>query len=126
MTQTQARGIRFFVFLTLAMSVAAFAAKPVTEPGVAINAMSISSSAVQWQASGSFERLVLTVSGPEGFSYSKEFAAGAPAILRLQDLGAKTPVDGSYIWQLRVVPMISAATKAKLAAARAANDDAAA
>ena len=127
MTQTQARGIRLFLFLSLAISVAAFAAKPVnSEPAAAINAMSVSSAAIQWQASGNVDHLLLTVSGPEGFTFSKEFAAGAPAILRLQDLGAKIPADGSYNWQLRVIPAISATTRARLAAARAANDDQAA
>ena len=58
---------------------------------------------------GSFERLALTVSGPDDFSFTKEFPAAAAPVLRLQDLGAKA--DGSYSWELRVIPRIAAETK---------------
>src|SRR5436305_5491780 len=124
---TQARGVTLFVFLALAIPAAMFAAK--ANPGEpqsqapALSDASISTSAIQWSASGPYERLTLTVNGPEGFTLNKEFAAGQGASLRLADLGVKA--DGAYTWQLRVVPRISAETKAQLAAARANDDDAA-
>src|SRR5207244_1842030 len=102
---------------------AAFAAKPVNETPPIVEA-GITASAIQWQASGDYERLILTVSGPENFSFSKEFEAGHVPMLRITDLGAKVPVDGTYSWELRMVPRISADTKKKLAAAREAGDDA--
>jgi hypothetical protein len=125
MSYAQARGFGIFSFLALAISIAAFAAKPVIGTPAFAEA-NISASAIQWQASGSYERLILTVSGPEGFALSKEFESGLAAILRVQDLGAQVPADGHYSWELRAVPRVSAETKRQLAAAREANDDQAA
>ena len=122
MTQ-DARRVSFFVFLSLAIAAAAFAAKPISEPPATAD-MNISAAAIQWQPSGSFERMALVVSGPGDFSFTKEFPAGATPALHLQDLGAKV-ADGSYTWEIRVIPRVSAETRAQLTAARAANDDAA-
>src|SRR5207247_9544450 len=98
MTQTQARGFRVFVFLALVIAVSAFAAKPVSDvPITVINDMTVSASAVQLQASGTHERLALTVSGPDGFSFSKHFVAGATPTLRLPDLCANVAA-GSDPW----------------------------
>ena len=84
--------------------------------------INVSASAIQWSASVPYDRVILTVGGPDGFTFSKEFDAGRIPALRLTDLGAKT--DGSYTWQLRFVPRIGDDVRQKLAAARAANDDA--
>ncbi|HSP16684.1 MAG TPA: tail fiber domain-containing protein [Thermoanaerobaculia bacterium] len=125
MTQTHARVSAIFSFLALAISVAAFAAKP-GFAAPAIGDPNISASAIQWQTSGAYERLILTVSSPDGYSLSKEFEAGRAATLRVQELGAKVPADGQYTWELRVVPHVSAETRQQLAAAREAGDDQAA
>ena len=122
MSHKHARGFSFFVLLSLAIAAAAFAAKPISEAPAVTADVTVSASAVQWQTAGSFERLALTVGGPDGYTLHKEFAAGAAPVLRLQDLGAKL-ADGSYTWELRVVPRISAETRQKLAAAREAGDD---
>jgi hypothetical protein len=85
--------------------------------------INVSASAIQWNPSISYDRVILTVGGPDGFTLTREFDAGRLPALRPSDLGAK--VDGSYTWQLRFVPRISDDVRQKLAAARAANDDAA-
>src|SRR5438094_941774 len=126
MTQTQARGFGIFLLLTLVISVAAFAAKPISEQPFTVSEASISATAIQWQASGDFDRALLTVSGPDGFSMSKEFAAGRAPLLRLQDMGANAPADGSYTWEVRLLPRVSAEVRSQLAAARDAGDDVAA
>src|SRR5205085_10709303 len=120
MTPKYARSV-FFVLLSLIVAAAAFAAKPVSEPPATAD-MNISAAAIQWQPSGSFERMALVVSGPDDFAFTKEFAAGATPMLRLQDLGAKS--DGQYTWELRVIPHISAETRTKLAEARSRDDQA--
>jgi len=80
-------------------------------------------SSVQWMVSGAdHEKVVLTVVGPNGAVFHKEFAAGSVPSFRLQDLGARM-TDGSYTYELRLVPRISADVKKQLAAARAAGDD---
>jgi hypothetical protein len=122
MSHNHARGFSFFVLLSLAIAAAAFAAKPISEAPPVTADVTVSASAMQWQTAGSFERLALTVGGPDGYTLHKEFAAGAAPVLRLQDLGAKL-ADGSYTWELRVVPRVSSETRQKLAAAREAGDD---
>jgi hypothetical protein len=114
-----------FIFLSLAIAGAAFAAKPVASEPMNIGDANISASAIQWQASGAYERLTLTVSGPDGYSFSKEFTGATMPALRVQDLGAKV-ADGSYTWELRAAPRVSAETRNKLAQARQSGDDQAA
>lgn len=124
MTQTRVRGFVLFTILAIAIPFAAFAAKPVVDSTPAtVSEAAISATAVQWSATGSYDRVVLTVSGPESFSFTKEFAAGVSPVLRIVDLGAKGPIDGAYTWQLRVVPRVSADVQRKLAQAREAGAD---
>src|SRR5438132_1358211 len=125
MTHTQARGFRIFIFLALVIPAAAFAAKLNLE-GPSLGDVNVSTTAIQWTASGQYDRVVLTISGPDGFSFTKEFTSGNTPILRVHDLGAKTPADGAYTWEMRLVPRVSAAVREKLAAAREADDDQAA
>ena len=85
-----------------------------------------SGSNVQWMMSGGdHEKVTLTVVGPNGAVFHKEFAAGSAPSFRLQDLGARL-TDGSYTYELRATPRIPADVKKQLAAARAAGDDEAA
>jgi hypothetical protein len=100
------------------LSATAFAAEPVGH-------MSPSPSAVQWQAGADNEKIVLKVVAPDGTTYTKEFPSGTAPSVRLQDLGNGKVADGAYSYELLVVPRISAEVKRQLAAARAADDDAA-
>ncbi|MEA2163965.1 MAG: hypothetical protein QOK37_2092 [Thermoanaerobaculia bacterium] len=87
--------------------------------------MTASGSLVVWTTTASHEKISLTVVAPDGTIYRKEFASGMAPSLRLQDLGGKLS-DGSYTYEMRFEPRISAAVKQQLAAAREAGDDAAA
>jgi hypothetical protein len=83
--------------------------------------------AVEWPVTANAESVLLTVVAPDGSSYVADFAAGRTPSVRLRDLGlGKVPPEGSYKYELRLTPRISATVKAQLKAARAANDDAAA
>jgi hypothetical protein len=108
--------LRFILtVLVIAMPVAVFAA-PV---GKAIGG----GTSIEWQLSVSgHERIVLTVSAPDGEVYSKEFKAGTPVEFSAKDLPAL--VDGEYTYQLTVVPRISAGLREQLAAARNSGDEA--
>lgn len=97
-------------------------AKPSSNESLA--RLSASGSLVVWTTSISHETIALTVIGPDGTVFRKEFASGSAPSFRLQDLGAKVS-DGSYRYEMRFVPVISAEVKHQLAAARAADDDAA-
>ena len=81
-----------------------------------------SATSIEWQSPADNERLVLTVSGPDGRVYTKEFAGGRPVTFRTSDFH-KSATDGVYVYELRVSPRISADVKRRLAAARAADDE---
>ena len=87
-----------------------------------VGKMTLSSAAVEWQSAGSFERLVLVVSTPNGATFTREFQ-GPRAQFRLADLAPRLIADGTYVYELRAVPKLSAEVKQRLAAARAKDDD---
>ena len=90
-----------------------------------VGRLSASGSTAQWMTVGDHAAIDLIVVAPDGSVFRKEFAAGSTPSFRLQDLGGKL-TDGSYSYELRAIPRISAEVKRQLAAARAADDDAAA
>ena len=78
---------------------------------------------VRWDVASSNAGLLLTVSAPDGQVYRKEFRDGS-AEFKLTDSKGERLADGQYTYELRVVPIISAATKEKLSNARAKGNDA--
>jgi hypothetical protein len=88
----------------------------------AVGRMTVSAAAIDWQSSGAFDRLVLVVGAPNGTSITREFQ-GNRATFRIADLAPRVAADGTYTFELRAVPKISDEVKARLAAARARNDD---
>jgi hypothetical protein len=100
----------------------AFAKSSSSEP---VARMSASGSVAIWTTAVSHDKIALTVVSPDGSVFQKEFAAGVTPMFRLQDLGGKV-ADGSYTYEMRVIPNVSSDVKRQLAAAREAGDDAAA
>jgi len=96
-----------------------FARSTTSEP---IGHPSASASSVQWPTTVDRERIVLTVVGPNGAVFHKEFLAGATPSFQLQDLGGRL-TDGPYTYELRIVPRVSAEVRKQLADARDAGDD---
>lgn len=80
-------------------------------------------SQVEWQVTADNDRVTLTVKGPDGFRFEKTFAAGKSPSLRTQDGPNRSLADGSYTYELRVTPKISADVQKQLNAARAKGDD---
>jgi hypothetical protein len=120
----QARHISRYVLISLSclllLPTISFAKSSNSEP---VGHLTASGAAVQWMTSGvDHERVILTVVAPNGAVFHKEFALGTMPSFRLQDLGGRL-TDGSYTYELRVVPRISDQAKSQLAAARAAGDD---
>jgi len=108
--------ITLFV-LVAALPVAAFAA-PVAKARSG-------GSSIEWQLGTSgYDHVLLSVSAPDGTVVSREIAAGTPVLFELKDLGKV--LNGSYGYQITIVPRISDSVKAQLEAARNAGDDAAA
>jgi hypothetical protein len=101
--------------LLLALTSAPFAlAESVAE-------VSLGPASIDWHptALGSYERWVLTVSGPDGKVLRQELASGATPTFGLFDKEGNRRPDGSYHWELRAVPQIDPAVRKQLAAARA-------
>src|SRR5256885_15755113 len=86
--------------------------------------MTVNAAAVEWHSSGAFDRLVLVIAAPNGTTITREFQ-GNRATFRVADLAPRVVADGTYIYELRAIPKISDEVKLRLAAARAADDDAA-
>ena len=75
-------------------------------------------SSLRFEISAAHESGTLTVTGPDGYAYTKEFKAGTSPEIRLSDSKGEKLPDGQYTYELRLTPNISAETKATLKAAR--------
>jgi len=80
----------------------------------------ITPSLVHWDPQVSYDSLVLTISKPDGEVIRQELAAGQAPVFELPAGAA----DGSYVYELRVVPAIDGAAHRALAAARNSGSDA--
>jgi hypothetical protein len=80
----------------------------------------ITPSQVHWDPQVSYDGLVLTISKPDGEVVRQEFAAGQAPVFELPAGAA----DGSYVYELRVVPTLDPAARRALAASRNSGNDA--
>ncbi len=85
----------------------------------------LDSNRVTWDISGNYDRAVLTVSRPDGTVFRKEFKSTAIPSFDLSDATGNLAVDGSYRWEIVLVPHLDAGQKNALATARRTNDPAA-
>src|SRR3954466_401436 len=90
-----------------------------------IRHMTANAAGVSWQVGADNDSVSVTVTGPNDFLYTHEFPNAHAVNLKMKDFGA-SPADGQYTYEMRLTPRISGSVKAQLAAARKANDDAAA
>jgi hypothetical protein len=101
------------ILLTLCLSSAALSS---TDDAIAT--MVLEPAGVTWLPRVEYSSLVLTVSAPGGEVFRQEFGAGAnPSFSIFNRKGGKWP-DGQYTYELRLGPVISAETRAALAASR--------
>src|ERR1041385_6509354 len=108
----------FAVIATLILAVPSFA-EDRTGP---VGKMTVTAAGVEFVATGNYERVDLVIGTPDGDTITRQFT-GNHGSLRVADLGSNG--DGTYTFELRGIPRISAAVKGRLAAARAQNDEAA-
>jgi hypothetical protein len=107
--------------LLLILPLTAFAA---SESHDTIGRMTANAAGLSFQIGADNESVTLTISGPNNFQYSHQFASAHSISLRLRDIGATLP-DGSYTYEMRLAPRVSDGVRAQMAAARRAGDDAA-
>ncbi|HEX6158708.1 MAG TPA: tail fiber domain-containing protein, partial [Thermoanaerobaculia bacterium] len=98
------------------LSFAAFAKEKTKEP---VGTTTVSASSIEWAASADHEALELTVQNPDGETITETYRG--KAVLNLRSLGSGN-VDGSYSYELRLIPRVSGSVKQQLAAAREADD----
>ncbi len=81
--------------------VACFMGMAETEP---IAEVMMGSSGINWMPKVSYDRLILTVSAPDGTVMSKTFKGGSAPYFDLSFFDGKSVVDGSYTYELRLIP----------------------
>ena len=75
-------------------------------------------SSVRFDVNAPHAAVTLTVIGPEGIAFSREFKSGNSPEFKLNDAKGERLPDGIYTYELRVAPNLSAETTAALKAAR--------
>lgn len=75
-------------------------------------------SSVRFDVAAPHAAVTLTVIGPDGFAFTKEFKSGNAPELKLATEKGERLSDGQYTWELRVSPIISDETKKALKDAR--------
>ena len=74
-------------------------------------------SGVRWDIKAPHSAVTLTVIGPDGEAFTKEFKGGAPEFGLFNKKGERL-ADGQYTYELRLSPILGAEVKAALKAAR--------
>jgi endosialidase-like protein len=110
-----------FSALCIALIAACFHATALGQNKVA--SMTASGGSVRWDVTASNAGLTVTISAPDGQVFRKESREGSAEFKLVDDKGERLP-DGQYTYELRVVPIISTATKETLSKARAKGNDA--
>jgi hypothetical protein len=121
------RSKRWFSLLTLillALAVCLNGSTTVAQaPGDGpITVMTVDAGGIEWQPQVENDGLILTVSGSDGLVYRQEFVSGTIPTFEPVDSEGQPYPDGSYTYELRVVPVVDAETRAALMAAREAGD----
>ena len=110
------RGFALLVVLIMCLGGAALAQSENKIESVA--AIAADRAEVRWQPQVEYSRLILTIAAPGGEVFRKEFEAGATPSFKLTDLDGNSLADGSYTYELRVIPNLSREVRKALAASR--------
>ncbi|HEY0141698.1 MAG TPA: tail fiber domain-containing protein [Thermoanaerobaculia bacterium] len=105
------------VLLITALPLVAIAKEKVSEP---VGTTTVSASSIEWAPSADHDALQLTVQNADGETWTETYHGKAS--FNIRSLG-KGNVDGSYTYELRLVPRVSGSVKSQLANAREAGDD---
>lgn len=85
--------------------------------------LSAGPASLDWQPLVAYERLVLTVAGPENLFLRREFEASqSPSLGLFDSRGLRLP-EGVYVYELRVIPRITPLFREKLTRARSAGNE---
>jgi len=104
--------------LSIALALACFNILVLAQSNDQFASISSLGSSVRFDVGAPHAAVTLTVIGPDGIAFSKEFKNGNSAEFKLNDAKGERLPDGIYTYELRVAPNISAEIKAALKAAR--------
>jgi hypothetical protein len=111
--------VQVFAYLVvLAMCLSGTALAQSTNKAESVAAVAADRGEVRWQPQVEYSRLILTVSAPGGEVFRKEFEAGTTPSFKLSDKDGYSLPDGSYSYELRVIPHFSREVRKALAASR--------
>ena len=88
-----------------------------------IGKLTATPSAVEWTVSVTNAGSTLIVAAPDGRIFRKEFRPGESPEFALYETNRERLPDGTYIYELRIKPVVSAAMKEKLRAERGSDDE---
>jgi len=90
------------------------------EGGIA--SVNLSPGGIQWSPHNTYEQINLTISGPGDLFITRTFGKGESPVFTMNSSDTTTLPDGNYNYELTVVHMIDADTRAQMAAARDSGD----
>ncbi len=113
---------RSSIFVSLAL-LAAVLVLPVQSASAAdLVAAFPSSTAIVYDVLANNEGILLSVSGPCDFSWEQRYKRGDEPVFKIFDPKGNPLPDGSYTWQVRLVPYLDASVRDALATARKKGD----
>jgi hypothetical protein len=92
--------------------------KEIQEPKTPIASWEVQATRIDWRPKVDYEHLVLTVAGPGDFYARQEFGTGQAPLFSLVDSKGNRLPDGSYAYELRVVPRLDPGAPERLAGAQ--------
>ncbi|HEV7375418.1 MAG TPA: hypothetical protein VGN95_11915 [Pyrinomonadaceae bacterium] len=114
--------LRLFLLLTFTLAITSPAQAQSTSTFVRsddpIATMTLAPTTVMWSPHVEYASLVLTVSLPGGEVFRQEFERGANPSFSLETQNGLKRPDGHYIYELRLIPVVSQQSRATLAASR--------
>jgi len=109
---TRLSRITFLLVLALTVSAVAFASP--------VGSVRSGGSQVDWQiAIGGYDHIQMNIQTPDGEVFTHDFKPGETPTFKLKD---SSFADGTYTYELRVIPVVSASVKKQLQAARDSDD----
>src|SRR6266550_6780695 len=85
--------------------------------------VSAGGSSVKWEVTAANSGMSLTISFPDGRSFTREYKAGTSPDITLNDRQLESLPDGVYSYELRLRPALSGAEREALKAARGRDDE---
>jgi hypothetical protein len=112
------------LFLLLTISSVTISQSQIREERTNLASVSAGAAQVRWDVSGPYADGTLTVAGPDGQIFQKQYRPGSPLQLGLTDSKGERLPDGQYAYEIRLSPNLSPGVTETLSAARANGTDA--